>query len=57
MKNNEIKTIFENIKREIWDEGMNMGGEYQGVWVRFRDIERIIDKHMPKEEAGSEGKE
>lgn len=31
-------------------EGMNMTDEYQGVWVRFRDIERIIDKYMKEGE-------
>lgn len=36
---------LQNIKRELWDCGVNMGGEYQGVWVRFKDIERIIDKY------------
>ena len=31
---------------EIYMEGVNMTGEYQGCWVRFRDIERIVDKYM-----------
>jgi hypothetical protein len=30
-------------------EGMNMTGEYQGVWIRYRDIERVIDANRPKE--------
>ena len=38
---------FEDIKTEIWDSGMNMTGEYQGVWIRYRDIEKIFDKHNP----------
>ena len=38
---------FEDIRAEIWDSGMNMGGEYQGVWIRYRDIEKILDKHNP----------
>ena len=35
---------------EIYMEGVNMSGEYQGCWVRFKDIERIIDKYMAKRE-------
>ena len=31
---------------ELWDHGVNMGGEYQGVWVRFRDIEEVF-KNVP----------
>lgn len=36
--------VLDKIKADLWMEGMNMTGEYQGVWVRYRDIERIIDK-------------
>ena len=46
--------VLDQIKAELWMEGMNMTGEYQGVWVRFRDIERIIDKYIAEE---SEDKE
>ena len=47
-----IKLIraIEDIKAELWMEGMNMTGEYQGVWVRYRDIERVIDKHISGKE-------
>jgi len=45
---------FEDIRAEIWDSGMNMTGEYQGVWIRYRDIEKIFDKHNP-DKAESEG--
>ena len=38
---------------EIYMEGVNMSGEYQGCWVRFKDIEKIVDKYM----SGSEGEE
>lgn len=31
---------------EIYMEGVNMTGEYQGCWVRFKDIEKIVDKYM-----------
>lgn len=34
-----------NIRRELWDLGVNMGGEYQGVWVRWRDIVDVLDKY------------
>ena len=44
-----LDDIFDDIKAELWMEGMNMTGEYQGVWVRFRDIEKVIDKHIGKE--------
>ena len=44
------KSVLEDIKSELWMEGMNMTGEYQGVWVRFRDIERVIDKYISGKE-------
>lgn len=28
---------------EIYMQGVNMTGEYQGCWVRFRDIEKIVN--------------
>ena len=31
---------------EIYMKGVNMSGEYQGCWVRFKDIEKIVDKYM-----------
>ena len=37
------------VKSELWMEGMNMTGEYQGVWIRYRDIERVIDANRPKD--------
>ena len=42
-------SVLDDIKADLWMEGMNMAGEYQGVWVRFRDIEKVIDKHIGKE--------
>ena len=35
---------------EIYMEGVNMTGEYQGCWVRFKDIEKIVDKYMGDKE-------
>lgn len=43
-------SVLQDIKSELWMEGMNMAGEYQGVWVRYRDIERVIDKHISESE-------
>lgn len=37
---------------EIYMNGVNMSGEYQGCWVRFKDIEKIVDKYIE----GSESK-
>lgn len=34
---------------EIYMAGVNMTGEYQGCWVRFRDIERIVDEFIGDE--------
>ena len=33
---------------EIYMEGVNMTGEYQGCWVRFKNIENIVDKYIPE---------
>ena len=41
-----LSVLLADIRGELWMEGMNMGGEYQGVWVRYRDIERIVDKYF-----------
>ena len=35
---------------EIYMEGVNMTGEYQGCWVRFKDIKKIVDKYMGDKE-------
>lgn len=39
---------------EIYMEGVNMTGEYQGCWVRFKDIEKIVDKYMAESECADE---
>lgn len=49
LKQEEKYTTDVNISEmmhEIYMEGVNMGGEYQGCWVRYKDIERIIDKYF-----------
>lgn len=32
--------------QEIYMEGVNMAGEYQGCWVRFKEIEKIVDRYV-----------
>ena len=49
MTRNELVELMNSVLHDLWMEGTNMGGEYQGVWVRFRDIERIMKKHMEEE--------
>ena len=49
MSRSEIVELMNSILHDLWMEGINMGGEYKGVWVRFRDIERIMKKHMEEE--------
>ena len=31
---------------EIYMKGVNMAGEYQGCWVRFKEIEKIVDRYV-----------
>ncbi len=35
-----------NMLYEIYMGGVNMDGEYQGCYVRFKNIEKIVDKYM-----------
>lgn len=35
---------------EIYMSGVNMSGEYQGCWVRFKDIKKIVDEYMAESE-------
>lgn len=47
----EQKSIDKSaMMHEIYMEGVNMGGEYQGCWVRFKNIEKIIDKYIAESE-------
>lgn len=41
-----LSRIFDSIRGELWMDGVNMTGEYQGVWVRFRDIESAFNKRL-----------
>ena len=31
---------------DIYMEGVNMTGEFQGCWVRFKNIEKIVDNYI-----------
>jgi hypothetical protein len=39
----------EQISRDCWDAGVNMTDEYQGVWTRFRDIEKFVNRALGEE--------
>ena len=45
-----VKPYLEQIRKdmmyEIYMEGVNMSSEYQGCWVRFKNIEKIVDKYF-----------
>lgn len=41
---NEVLEKLRNAKSELWMEGVNMTDEYQGVWVRYRNIEKSLDE-------------
>ena len=45
-KEAEMKQKVRNVMSELWDNGMNMSGEYQGVWVRFKVIEQTMEKYL-----------
>jgi len=44
--------IIEQIKKDalydIYMASVNMAGEYHGCWVRFKDIENIVNEHFRK---------
>lgn len=42
----KIEQIKEDALRDIYMAGVNMTGEYQGCWVRFKDIENIVNEHF-----------
>ena len=39
-----------NMLHDIYMEGVNMTDDYQGLWVRFKDIETIVNKYARVEE-------
>ena len=50
----EIDEIIEALELPIDKSAMMyeiyMTGEYQGCWVRFKDIEKIVNKYMGESE-------
>ena len=56
MNRDELVKLMNCILHDLWMEGTNMGGDYQGVWVRFRDIERIMKKHIEEVKDAQESK-
>lgn len=45
---NTIEQIKKDTLYDIYMAGVNMTGEYHGCWVRFKDIENIVDGHFRK---------
>lgn len=44
----KIEQIKKDALHDIYMAGVNMTGEYHGCWVRFKDIENIVDGHFRK---------
>lgn len=42
----ETQEKIKNMLYDIYMAGVNMSGEYQGCWVRFKDIEEIVNKYI-----------
>lgn len=42
----ELKRMKSDMMYDIYMEGVNMDGEYQGCWVRFKDIEKIVKRYF-----------
>lgn len=42
----EIDEIKYDMLYAIYMEGVNMSGEYHGCWVRFKDIENIVNRYI-----------
>ena len=49
---NRIKQIKMEMLSDIYMEGVNMAGEYHGCWVRFNDIESIVERYFKEVEYG-----
>lgn len=45
-KYQKIQQIKNDTLLDIYMAGVNMEGEYQGCWVRFKDIENIVNEHF-----------
>ena len=42
----DVDSMREEMLHEIYMAGTNMAGEYKGCWVRFKDIEKIVNEHF-----------
>lgn len=49
MRGTPLSEVLKTIRGDIWLDGVNMTGEYQGVWTRFRDVEKAFDKALKEE--------
>jgi hypothetical protein len=45
---NTIEQIKKDVLYDIYMAGVNMTGEYHGCWVRFKDIENVVNEHFRK---------
>lgn len=54
LNKNRIKQIKMEMLSDIYMEGVNMAGEYHGCWVRFNDIESIVERYFKEVEDESE---
>lgn len=41
-----LEDIRSKILYEIYMDGVNMDNEYHGCWVRFKNIETIVNRYM-----------
>ncbi len=41
-----LEDIRSKILYEIYMDGVNMANEYHGCWVRFKNIETIVNRYM-----------
>ncbi len=44
--NEKLSQIKKDMCFDIYMAGVNMTGEYQGCWVRFRDVENIVERYL-----------
>lgn len=42
----ELDRMKNKMMYDIYMKGVNMSGEYQGCWVRFKTIENIIKRYF-----------
>ena len=54
LNKNRIKQIKMEMLSDIYMEGVNMAGEYHGCWVRFNDIESIVERYFKEVEDGND---